>query len=84
MADQNKMDPDIIGKGAAYRAGKQLQGRKAQIDAAVDEATGDTDPTQPEREGAKQLPSEPAAPPEKMSTHLMRRIAEMIRGKKSE
>lgn len=74
MSDPKNMEPDIIGTGAARGAARKISGRQKQIDDAVDAAQG--------------IPPAPPPPkseePEKMSTHLMRRIAEMIRGKKQE
>jgi hypothetical protein len=73
MADPKDMDPDILGTGSARNAARKISGRQKQIDDAVDAASGiEPEKRESQKEEAK----------EKMSTHLMRRISEMIRGKK--
>lgn len=66
-------EPDVLGTGMARNAAKKISGRQKQIDDAVDQAQG----VEPEKKEEK---SEPAK--EKMSTHLLRRLAEMLRGKR--
>ena len=40
MADGGQVDPRVLGSGMAQRAGSALQGRRAQLDAAIDAASG--------------------------------------------
>lgn len=47
MADGGQVDPRVLGSGMAQRAGSALQGRRAQLDAAIDAASGDPPPPAP-------------------------------------
>lgn len=47
MADGGQVDPHVLGSGMAQRAGSALQGRRAQLDAAIDAASGDPPPARP-------------------------------------
>ena len=40
MADGGPADPRVLGSGMAQRAGSALQGRRAQLDAAIDATSG--------------------------------------------
>ena len=40
MADGGQVDPRVLSSGMAQRAGSTLQGRRAQLDAAIDAASG--------------------------------------------
>jgi hypothetical protein len=47
MADGGHVDPRILGSGMAQRAGSALQGRRAQLEAAIDAASGAPPPPAP-------------------------------------
>src|SRR5690554_6877777 len=47
MADGGHVDSRILGSGMAQRAGSALQGRRAQLEAAIDAASGAPPPTAP-------------------------------------
>jgi hypothetical protein len=47
MADGGRVDSRIFGSGMAQRAGSALQGRRAQLEAAIDAASGAPPPTAP-------------------------------------
>lgn len=60
MADGGQVDPRVLGSGMAQRAGSALQGRRAQLDAAIDAASGAPPP--------RPAPTAPAKKPEEKST----------------
>jgi len=47
MADGGQLDPNVLGSGMAQRAGAALQGRRAQLDAAIDAASNGDPPPRP-------------------------------------
>lgn len=60
MADGGQVDPRVLGSGMAQRAGSALQGRRAQLDAAIDAASGAPPP--------RPAPTAPTKKPEEKST----------------
>lgn len=63
MADGGQVDPRILGSGMAQRAGSLLQGRHAQLDAAIDAASG----ASPPRPAPTPVTAAPAKKPEEKS-----------------
>lgn len=63
MADGGQVDPRVLGSGTVQRAGSALQGRRAQLDAAIDAAErGEAPPQTP-----NPTTTAPAKKPEKKS-----------------
>lgn len=65
MADGGQVDPNILGSGMAQRAGAALQGRRAQLDAAIDAASNGDPP--PQRPAPTPATAAPAKKPEEKS-----------------
>lgn len=63
MADGGQVDPHVLGTGMAQRAGAALQGRRAQLDAAIDAASG----APPPRPAPTPVTAAPAKKPEEKS-----------------
>lgn len=63
MADGGQVDPRILGSGMAQRAGSALQGRRAQLDAAIDAASG----APPPRPAPTPVTAAPVKKPEEKS-----------------
>lgn len=63
MADGGQVDPRVLGSGMAQRAGSALQGRRAQLDAAIDAASG----APPPRSAPTPVTAAPAKKPEEKS-----------------
>lgn len=64
MADGGQVDPRVLGTGMAQRAGSALQGRRAQLDAAIDAASGAPPPPRP---APTPVTAAPAKKPEEKS-----------------
>ena len=65
MADGGQVDPRVLGSGMAQRAGSALQGRRAQLDAAIAAASG-APPPRPVLTAS--VTAAPAKKPEEKST----------------
>lgn len=63
MADGGQVPPRVLGSGMAQRAGSALQGRRAQLDAAIDAASG----APPPRPAPTPVTAAPAKKPEEKS-----------------